>query len=631
MRNKYVGVLILILLLNVQPVQPDVIGNNFTISILLPSDNTKFDTIAQALNQFWTPLRLIVDPIGVTLPVYQSKLLSDEPDWDVALFYYNFDFDNNPILNEFYDPNSDLGNILYQLDTSILEGKTSDSASNFYESLDIYDNSINYNDRKNEVEKLQRIFNEELLFDIPLLNEPLLIASLSGFDGFDIEEDLLHSIFLGASWKSIPGTRSDDRVDDELVYALPNIVKISNPLYAESREEKLIVQSIYSSLFIEDKYNSMHPYLSTGYSHIIDDVSSKWNITIRDDVVWSDGEILDAQDVKFTFDMNKFSWIQASGNDYWKYLETVTVLNQTTLSLSFSQFSVNELHLIGSELIIPEHIYNSSFTSSDGTTFLPYEGGFPKDSVEWVSFLKNPVTAGPYVINSIETGEFIDLIANEHFWFPTENKLSLPLNTNSFTRPGNYFFNYADNPQTGLIEETNQLTIRNLNFQFSDQSIIDKNSVYLLFDTGKRDFIEFDRIDSSSKYLSSQDYQFYIRENKNSGIKILFNSQFEEVKSYDIRRALSLTINRTKIRDVLGTGYQVQNSIVNTAFTEYYDDTYALYYDFDEARDLFRKNGLVAFDNTTAFSDAGTISLNPYLVILSIISLPILKRRRVIR
>lgn len=627
--NKYIGIFILILLLNTHPVQSDVVVNNFTISILIPSNNTKFDTIALALKQYWAPLMIKVDIIGITLPVYQSKLFSDEHDWDVAIINYNFDYDNNPLLNEFYNPNSDLGNSLYQLNQSILAGKNSDSADIFLTSLENYENSVDYVERINEVEKLQKIFNEELLYDIPLLNEPLLVSSLSGFAGFDIEEDLIHSIFLGASWETIPGSRSDDRADDELVYALPNIVKISNPLYAESREERLLVQSLYPSLFLEDKYNNIHPYLSTGYSHIVDGSSSKWNITIRDDVVWSDGEVLDAQDVKFTFDMNKFSWIQASGSYYWKYLEEVTVINQTAINLSFSQFSVDELNLIGSEHIIPEHIYNTSFVSGDGETYSPYEGGFPRDSTEWVSTLKNLVTAGPYIMNLYKPGEYIELIANEHFWFPSENKLPHPMNINSNTKPGAYYFNYDDNPQTGYIEETNQLKIRKLNFQFSDQTIIDKNSVYLLFDSGKRDFIEFDRIDSSSKYLSSQSFQFYSKENKNSGIKILFNSQFEEVKLYDVRRALSLAINRIKIRDVMGTGYQVQNTIVNSAFADYYDDTYALYYDYNEARDLFRENGLVAFDNISIFSDAGTIQLNTYLVLLSIVLLPIIRRREV--
>lgn len=627
--NKYIGIFILILLLNTHPVQSDVVVNNFTISILIPSNNTKFDTIALALKQYWAPLMIKVDIIGVTLPVYQSKLFSDQHDWDVAIINYNFDYDNNPLLNEFYNPNSDLGNSLYQLNQSILAGKNSDSADIFLTSLENYENSVDYVERINEVEKLQKIFNEELLYDIPLLNEPLLVSSLSGFAGFDIEEDLIHSIFLGAFWETIPGSRSDDRADDELVYALPNIVKISNPLYAESREERLLVQSLYPSLFLEDKYNNIHPYLSTGYSHIVDGSYSKWNITIRDDVVWSDGEVLDAQDVKFTFDMNKFSWIQASGSYYWKYLEEVTVINQTAINLSFSQFSVDELNLIGSEHIIPEHIYNTSFVSGDGETYSPYEGGFPRDSTEWVSTLKNLVTAGPYIMNLYKPGEYIELIANEHFWFPSENKLPHPMNINSNTKPGAYYFNYDDNPQTGYIEETNQLKIRKLNFQFSDQTVIDKNSVYLLFDSGKRDFIEFDRIDSSSKYLSSQSFQFYSKENKNSGIKILFNSQFEEVKLYDVRRALSLAINRIKIRDVMGTGYQVQNTIVNSAFADYYDDTYALYYDYNEARDLFRENGLVAFDNISIFSDAGTIQLNTYLVLLSIVLLPIIRRREV--
>lgn len=629
--KKYFAIFFLILMINVQPVQPDAIRVNFTVKLLIPSDNTKFDTIAQALTQFWTPLQVYVETIGVTLPVYQSKLLSEDRDWDMAVIYYNFENDNSPILNEFYHPSSDLGNLLYHLDQSILEGKNSDSMGNFVENLENYENSIDYYERVKEIKKLQEIFNEELLYDIPLLNDPLLVSSLQGFDGFDIEEDILHSIFLGAYWDKISVSRSEDRADDELVYALPNIVKISNPLYAESREENLIVQSLYSSLFLEDKYNSVHPYLSTGYSHIIDASSSRWNITIRDDVVWSDGEVLDATDVKFTFDLNKFPWIQASGSESWKYLEEVRVLNQTTLSISFSQFTVNELSLLANEYIIPEHIYNTSFTTIDGESNFPYEGGFPGDSNEWVSTLKNPVTAGPYVIDSYKPGEFINLNANEHFWYPSEHKLPLPLNINSFAKPGSYYFNYDDDPLTTPIEETTQLKIRNLSFQFSDKSIIDPNSLLLLFDSGRRDFIEFDRIDSESKYLDDDNYQFYLNENKNSGIKILFNSQFEAVKSYDVRRAFSLSINRTKIKNVMGTGYQLQNTIVNTAFTSYYDSTYALYYDFDEARDLFRSNGLAAFDNTTVFSDAGNISFNIHILLFSIALLPIIKRKKVMQ
>ncbi len=84
---------------------------------------------------------------------------------------------------------------------------------------------------------------------------------------------------------------------------------------------------------------------------------STYNVTLRDGLMWSDGQPLTANDVKFTFELGQkyeAMWFAP----VWKYLTSVTVVDATHLTFAFKdplyQEWENNLYNIP---IVPEHLW----------------------------------------------------------------------------------------------------------------------------------------------------------------------------------------------------------------------------------------------------------------------------------
>lgn len=592
-----------IMLLQVKSVPVESQLSNFEIRLIFPSDDPRFEGISSALKQFWNNLFVTVVPMGMTPPIYRSNLLSDTHNWDAAIFLYENTYENSPMM-DFYNPDTSYGKRLYQIDKSLLENKMENSSTNFQTLLTEYDDALYINQKKELVSNMQRIFNEELLWDIPISSNPLIVAYWKGFSGYDVNEGIIHSIFKGAHWENIPEKRLNSRSSKEVIYPLSQSYKIPNPFYIESRSDELVIQALYSSLFLIDKNMEIHPGIATQYSHSTEN-GSEWYIKIRDDIVWSDGKSLDTGDIKFSFDVSSFPWIHSTNENFWRYYKGTDIINKTDFKVSFTQVIPDEKYLFSSTYIVPEHIYNSSF-EENGDFYLPYVGGYPQSSPEWIELTNNPITAGPYYLDEYTQGISITVKENSHYWYPNEATLPSLFDINSQIIPSSYYF------------QDGSLGIDSITFHFSDQSTIDQNSALLLFNTGKRDFMEFETLDSESSLINSADIKVEIRERKNTGFRIVFNSQVSQIRKFDIRKALAYAIDYSKINNFLQLGYNIQNTIVSPNFSEFYDNTYALSYNYTTARDIFRANGLMAFDSTDLISNQG-ISSFMFLPIISVI------------
>ena len=125
-------------------------------------------------------------------------------------------------------------------------------------------------------------------------------------------------------------------------------------------------------------------------------------IKLRDDVTWSDGEPLTADDFVFTYDMIMSDKNTPQGRyPYEEYVESVTAPDATTLVVTFNEPFAAWLTSIF-YWVLPKHILQPVF-DADGTI----------DNAEWN---RNPtVGVGPFVLSEWETGSHLAFKANPNW------------------------------------------------------------------------------------------------------------------------------------------------------------------------------------------------------------------------
>lgn len=155
---------------------------------------------------------------------------------------------------------------------------------------------------------------------------------------------------------------------------------------------------MFRSLFIADSsLTSVKPDLAESYS--ISEDGLEYTITMKDNLKWSDGEALTADDVVFSIQttleaavvnsiytaaFSKIDEITADGNVITMKLSTPYAAMMNTLA----QFA-----------ILPEH----SLAGADPLTM--------ESDVFW----KNPVTSGMYKMGELSVGNYFTMVLNEHY------------------------------------------------------------------------------------------------------------------------------------------------------------------------------------------------------------------------
>ena len=165
---------------------------------------------------------------------------------------------------------------------------------------------------------------------------------------------------------------------------------------------------MYEPLVILDNVTGEeHPWLSTGYE--LTDPSTVV-YTIRDDVEWSDGEPFTPDDVAYSFQLLKdVPAFDIQG--IWTYIDSVDTTD-TTVTVHLNAADVPAAQLIGTTLIVPEHIWEDV---DDPETFRN----------------PDPVGTGPYTLGNFAAQQYTvdknqnywqaDKVAAEHIILPATN------------------------------------------------------------------------------------------------------------------------------------------------------------------------------------------------------------------
>ncbi len=159
-----------------------------------------------------------------------------------------------------------------------------------------------------------------------------------------------------------------------------------DPAYGWGAGEHVHEPLIQSTLTVTDAGLNIGYDLATGYS--VSDDGLTWTVTIRDDVSFTDGEPLTAEDVAFTYNtvkeassVNDFTML-----DYAEAVDDTTVLFHMTTPFSIWPYT---MAIVG---IVPEHAYDSA------------------------TYGANPIGSGRYLLKQWDRGQQVILEANPDYY-----------------------------------------------------------------------------------------------------------------------------------------------------------------------------------------------------------------------
>ena len=263
-----------------------------------------------------------------------------------------------------------------------------------------------------------------------------------------------------------------------------------NPILATDSSSSEIAGHIFNGLVKYDK----------DYSTIIGDLASEFyyenNTTIvfklKRNVLWHDGARFTSKDVLFTYNVLVSSKVVSPYSANFRFVQSVEIIDEYTLKVKYKQpyFKALETWMMG---VLPYHILKD------------------EENLMNSSFNTNPIGTGPYKLHQLEHSKNIILVANDDYFEGRAkiDRISFHVIADSMTR---FLMLKSTSLDVGSIEA----------MQFErqlDDSFFEKFNIH-------------EEISHSYTYLG-------------------FNLRREKFKDPNVRRALSLAIDREEIVKIL--------------------------------------------------------------------------------
>ena len=156
-------------------------------------------------------------------------------------------------------------------------------------------------------------------------------------------------------------------------------------------------QAIYEPMLVFNPADSTTtPWLATEWKEAKDGTGITF--TLREGVKWSDGEPFTADDVAYTFELQK----EIAGG--FEYVDTVEATDEHTVEFDFNTAFSPALYEIGQQVIVPEHVWSTIDDPAKETN-------------------ETPVGTGPYTeVNNFQSQSY-ELKRNPEYWQPDRQKI----------------------------------------------------------------------------------------------------------------------------------------------------------------------------------------------------------------
>ncbi len=364
---------------------------------------------------------------------------------------------------------------------------------------------------------------------------------------------------------------------NRVVIGIPSDIQTFNPLFTISVDEGSIAELLYPSL-IDFKWNSenggldIFPMIAESWEWAEDSLSLK--IKLRDDVTWTDGEKLTADDILYSFDIYSDPEVQSRLYETFETLlmnednsvnleKSLTVISPFEIVLHFRPDKNPSMFDLGVP-IIPKHIFEKISRKEIAESDKNYE----------------PVTSGPYKLLKWNKNQDITLIANKESFLYNDDM------------PAQLIFKVVPDYTSRINQiEKNEIDLME-KVKTEDVKSLEKNKQIVVKSTTGReyDYIGWNNIDIDT----------YRNEKKFEPNKLFGNPE--------IRKALTYAINRKEIIDEYLLGYaEIANSPVSSIFKkEINSDLEPLEYNPEKAKEILLKNGWKDTNNNGTIDKNGT-------------------------
>jgi peptide/nickel transport system substrate-binding protein len=314
-----------------------------------------------------------------------------------------------------------------------------------------------------------------------------------------------------------------------------------NPILTRSLFGNELSELLFLNLMEEQPdFVTFEPELAKSWEVSAD--KKTYTFHLRTDVYWTDSTEVTADDVLFTFQLQKNKDIGWSGGSSKDYIAEVKKLDDSTVVFIFNRVYLYQLMDINEGVILPEHILNH----------------LTPEEIKSAPFSQMLVSDGPYRLKSWIPNQYLELEANKLFY-----DSSVP-NIKSIVFkivPDKY--QLLDQLKTGEVHFVEGIAPKEIaSSDDNDSGIVFQHFPYLQY------------------------------------VQIFWNMKKPLFQDVRIRKAMTLAIDRQALVDFLLAGYgQVCRGPIHPQLWAYNPNVEDVRYDAEEAKALLRDCGWKDRDN----------------------------------
>jgi len=182
-----------------------------------------------------------------------------------------------------------------------------------------------------------------------------------------------------------------------------------NGVVATGDKDNLAAQFVSESLMVRDIEGRLVPVLVTEVPSVdngllAEDLKSV-TFTLKEGVLWSDGEPFTANDVRFTWEWAMDDANAAVLQNIYARISDIEVVDDLTATLTFAE---------------PNPTWADAFTGSGSGIVLPKHVLEGADQEKLDQFRVNPVGTGPYVVEEFSVNDQVTYVINENYREPNK-------------------------------------------------------------------------------------------------------------------------------------------------------------------------------------------------------------------
>jgi len=169
-----------------------------------------------------------------------------------------------------------------------------------------------------------------------------------------------------------------------------------NPVLADDHTSLSIIELLFDRLLaVDPQTGSLRPGLASSWQVSADGLTITF--TLRDDVLWHDGQPFSAADVEFTFKAIVNPAVGSPRQADFSLVKEFKAVDDTTFVVTLVDADCSILYDLSSVSIVPRHILGA-------------------DDIHTSHFNANPVGTGPFMFGEWVVGDHVTLLRNPSYW-----------------------------------------------------------------------------------------------------------------------------------------------------------------------------------------------------------------------